>query len=239
MQLLDKKEKDMTKEELIKLKFMRTMAVIIRGINLKHPVDYYNLTHRSQLSRYYELFKKIYKVDEESFLRDKDALKDHFPDNELLYPGKLGYEEAISKLRFTPEALNHDAMIKSRLLDTMSYSEKQVKEMNKSTKKAKKDEADPKLKTQEDLAAEAAQNAQAATAPAAQSEDEQIANSVENSLNQIPDAEDEVIPEMVDHNELEGGDEDDTIEQEQPKSATKKSTKRKATKKAAKTGKGK
>ena len=193
MQLISKKEKDMTVEEKLKLKFMRTMAVIIYGVNLKDTTQIYNLTWDARVSSYYELFKKVYKVDDKEFLKDPESLKDNFPESQTLYPGKVDFEQALQKSKINPNAILNDTRMRAALLDNMDYSKEDADKLDGIEKSRIKSEA-----AKEAAIAPKPQIENSGPAPAAQTEDEKIMNGALDEFNQIPDADAEVIPELVD-----------------------------------------
>jgi len=202
VQILSKKERDMTDEEKLKLKFMRTILVITKGINFKSQMDLtIPLTWESKAAQAYELFKKIYKVDDINFLNDADSINDHFPDSETLYPGKDGYEHAISDPRIMPfNEVLREKNIKARILDDMGYSKKDAEAIDRQQKNKAKEEKEkfPVAKkqnvTKQDVPEEP---------PVAKQETvEDIMADAQNTVNSIPDADDHLDPIDIDEDKF-------------------------------------
>lgn len=92
MQLISKKEKDMTTEEKTKLELMRSLYVLFYGARLYDETEEFDLTFNSKMSARADMIFERFNVS----LKNQNEVKMSHPDELVVFPGKPGYEQMIS-----------------------------------------------------------------------------------------------------------------------------------------------
>lgn len=92
MQLLSKREADMTPEEKVKLDLAR-IILIGKGLNLRSASDHFDLTNGSRVMRTVEMIFKKVKV---AGFRDPEDAQSMLPEHSASWPGQAEYEQLMA-----------------------------------------------------------------------------------------------------------------------------------------------